>query len=104
MCFSFTVPKNNKENSNNTISNGISEDGNNNKNNNNNKINQSNGLIVVNQKDMADRKPLHLNDLRAADGSEIIIDLLFIRFKKLFFVMKHSSKPLKANLSELLSY
>jgi hypothetical protein len=53
---------------------------------------------------MDDRKPLHLNDLRAIDGNEIIADLIFIRYKKLFFVMKYTSKPLKANLSELLPY
>lgn len=89
------MPKNNQENSN-TISNGISDDGNTLKNNNN--------FIVVNQKDMDDRKPLYLNDLKDINGNEIIIDLLFIRYKKLFFIMKYSSKPLKADFNEMLAY
>ncbi len=109
LCFSYTAPRTIQENSNNTITNGISEDGGNNttKKNNinyNNNYQSNNKLIVVNLKDMSDRKPLHLNDLRAFDGSEIIHDLHFMRYKKLFFVKKYSSKPLKADLSELLSY
>ncbi len=95
LCFSFSIPKPILENSN-TISFGLSEDGNSNKN---------NHFIVINEKNISvDKKPFHLNDLRSINGDEIIVELIFIRYKKLFYVYKYSTKPVKIDLSVLLTY
>jgi len=78
----------------------VSDDGNANRSSND----LSNNIIIVNQNGMNDKKPIHLNDIRSFEGNEIINDLLIIRYKKLFFVMKYSMRQIKANFSELLTY
>ena len=72
----------------------------------NNNTNNNLIKIEINQQDMSDNNPnqINLNDVRSLINTDITFDLIFIRYKKIFFVQKYSTKSLNFNILELLRY
>lgn len=98
LCYSYVVPRPNSAVSNTIVDRTISTE------NNNNNLNSN--LIVINKKDISDKKPLHLNDIRSSipNNNDILNDIILMRYKKIIFVYKYTPKPLNIQLSEILRY